>query len=353
MHVFVKYLYYIQKHAILSTMTTVAEMGLAPGKSMRAYEDVSCLEIDHRGLVAGDREYMWVEAEPHKNVNVEIGKVVEAGHFLSQREDPALTGVIPLLQPGGLLLQFRDSEDSLPVTKVADTAANRIPVSVWEWNGEAVDQGDDAAKWGEEHLGRPVRLVAVSDEKPRYVEGDPALGRVGFADGHPITVGSVESLALINRQLASRGQTAISAKRSRATLLLAGLELPNQDKLPDNVFPEDYVEAIRVASNGLIVVLRRIKACERCPIPDTDHISGERKGRPVLSALAALGRHGKHLDADRYGIKSEIFWTQGFVIELPRNMPKDKTLVIARDAEVEVEYSNTTNWAPKQRKPKS
>lgn len=147
---------------------TIAELGQAPGKSMRAYADVQTLRIDHRGLF-GDREYMWVEAEPHTQVLYKPGRVDEPGRFLSQREDPVLTGVVPTLTPDGVVIN-RPEHHELFVPRADDTAVNRIPVSVWVWSGEAVDQGNEAAAWGQAQIGRPVRLVAVSDEKPRYVE---------------------------------------------------------------------------------------------------------------------------------------------------------------------------------------
>lgn len=332
-------------------MTTVADLGLAPGKSMRAYEDVPELHIDGNGLVVGDRAYMWVEAGTHVYQNYKKGHEAGSGHFVSQREDPVLTGIIPVLQPdGGVLLQFRDEGDALSVPRAQDTADNRRPVSVHGWRGEAVDQGNEAAEWGRERIGRSVRLVAVSGQKPRYVEGDPVLGKVGFADGHPVTVGSVESLKLVNAELTAKGLPAISEKRARMTIMLAGLELPELTDPTEVIFPEDFIETIIIASNGLAVVLRRTKACSRCPIPDTDQISGERKGRPVLSALGRLGRAGRHRDEARYGTDSELFWTQGFIVELPEGMPKDETVTIARGAEVAVTYSSTTNWVPRQHK---
>ena len=34
-----------------------------------------------------------------------------------------------------------------------------LEVTVWEWTGKAIDEGDYAAEWFESALGRPVRLV--------------------------------------------------------------------------------------------------------------------------------------------------------------------------------------------------
>lgn len=104
------------------------------------------------------------------------------------------------------------------------------------------------------------------------------------------------------------------------------------------------MESITVASNGLTAVLRRIKACSRCPIPNTDQVTGERRGH-VLKALAKLGRNGRHLNTDKYGSKIKPFFTQNFVIELPEPMEEGQVIRIDRNSEVQVAYSDTANWA--------
>lgn len=324
-------------------MPIVAELGFTAGKSLVAYEDVQQIELGTPGVV-GDRDCMLVEAEPHVNMNYEPGFVAEPGYMLTLREDPQLVGLRPRLDRYSGALMLSGMGTSITIPKQPDISENRIPVQVWGWKGEAVDQGEEAAYFASLVVGRPVRVVRVSDEKPRYVEDIPALGRVGFADGYPITVGSTRSLVLVNEQLAAQGKQPIPIKRARTTILLDGLELPNANELPENVFPEDYIETMTIASNGLVAVLRRIKACSRCPIPDTNHITGERKGRPILKALVQLGRHGRHVDTARYGSKPEVFWTQNFVIELPEDLPEGATILLRRGAEVEVQYSDYTTW---------
>jgi len=325
-------------------MVTVAELGLAHGKSMAACEDVQLITLSERG-VDGDRVCMWVEAQPHENTLYHRGEVAEPGQFLSMREDLVLTQVVPTLESDGISLRTRGSDEKLFVPRAEDVAANRIPVSVWGWKGEAIDQGNEAAEWGAEVIGRPVRLVTVSDEAPRYVEGDPRLGRVGFADAYAVTVGSTTSLEHVNEQLRAAGQLEISARRPRVTMLLNGLVLPNRHELPENVFPEDYIKKITITGSGLSLALKRMKACGRCPIPDTNEFTGVRKGAPVRQALGRLARNGRHNDTARYGTKPELFWTQYFIIELPEGLPKGATIDVARGAEVEVTYSDDTNWS--------
>ena len=319
-------------------MVAIAELGHAPGKSMRAGQGTEALHIDKRGLF-GDREYMWVEAGSHVNVNYKPGREAVPGQFLSQREDPVLTGVVPVLLPDGVLLSF-GGQDQLRVHRREDVAAHRIPVSVWGWRGEGVDQGDEAAKWGEEILERPVRLVAISEASPRYVDNNPTLGRVGFCDGYPVTVGTTTTFRRLNHYLASVGRPAVPTNRVRATIILDGLELGDE-----RCFPEDYVSSITVRSGDLSLVLERYKACGRCPIPDTDQVTGERKTY-VRSALGKLGRTGRHADSETFGTEPELFLTQNFILHLPEDMPDGVVITVARGAEVAVTLTDFTNWVP-------
>lgn len=324
---------------------TIEELGFAPGKGMTAYDNVGSLEVSRDGMPVGDRAYMWVEATEHTNTLYHKGEVVGPGHFISMREDPVVSQIIPtLVAQGGVMLQRRDNRESFYIPPVEDLAENRTDVSVWSWHGKAIDQGDDAAAWGSDIIGRPVRLVAVSHKEPRYVEDNPALGCVGFADAYPFTVGSTKSLALVNEKLRAARKPEISAKRPRVSILLGGLILPNQAELPDDVFPEDYVQEFRIMSNGLLAVFRRMKACGRCPVPDTNEVTGERKGAPVRQALGRLHRNGHHADQARYGNKPELFWTQNFIAELPKGMGSEDTFTVERGAEVEVVYTADTNW---------
>lgn len=118
----------------------IIDLGLAVGKSMRAYEStgIEALHIDRDGLF-GDRHCMWVEAEQHTQVLYKPGKFDEPGTFLSQREDPVLTSIKPSMTSEGLLLNSNGS-GSLLVPAAEDSNSNRLLVSVWGWSGEAVDR---------------------------------------------------------------------------------------------------------------------------------------------------------------------------------------------------------------------
>lgn len=57
--------------------------------------------------------------------------------------------------------------DVLKIPLVAPSAISNS-VSVWEWSGSALDEGDRASEWFTKFLGKPCRLV-------RFNEGNTQL----------------------------------------------------------------------------------------------------------------------------------------------------------------------------------
>ncbi len=221
----------------------------------------------------------------------------------------------------------------LLLERKTDVDGSHKHVSVWGWQGLAVDQGDEAAEWVREVIGRPVRLVGASEQHPRHVEGNKRLGRVGFADGFPLLITSTSSIAELNKWLVEAGKDPVPADRFRANIVLDGLE----------PFQEDWIKQIEVVAGNLSMVLKRAKACGRCPIPDTDQSTGERS-TAVRSALGKNGRRGVHSNAKKYGNDKEIFFGQNFLIEMPKGMRDDQTVWLREGEEVDVMMGRSTNW---------
>jgi uncharacterized protein YcbX len=327
-------------------MATVELLGKASGKSM-PYDTVPELRIGSDGLIEGDHVCAWVEAAEHVNPTFQKGKIAVPGQALTRRNDPELAGIYPVVGEDGITLWTKNENGmwlpNLPVPYREDIEKNRLPVKIWGWRGEAIDMGDEVADWGRDIFGRPVRLVALSQEKPRYVEDRPELGRAPFTDGYPVTVGAVESFDLINGVLAEHGVEPIALSRPRATMLLAGLRPPFE--VPEKTFLEDFVASVVLKYEGQELILQLEKACGRCIMMNQIEATAELiKGPTVLAALGKLGRLGAHTDTTRFGTDPDKFWTQNAIIRLPKNMPPDFVFKIIRGAKVEVTYRNTPNW---------
>jgi uncharacterized protein YcbX len=192
-----------------------------------------------------DRAWMVVDAE---------------GGFVSQRELPRMALVRPsfrhdeivLRAPGMLALHLR-----------VDAVEEATRVRVWDDELPAYDMGALAAQWFSDFLGRPLRLARFDPEQQRLSSrrwtGDIAAPNA-FSDGYPVLVASTASLAELNRRLAAAGHAPVTMQRFRPNLVLDGLDAHG----------EDHLHEIRFEAEGGPVVLRLVKPCARCAIPDVE-----------------------------------------------------------------------------------
>jgi uncharacterized protein YcbX len=147
-------------------------------------------------------------------------------------------------------------------------------VRVWRHEGDGVDQGDEAASWLSQLLGRAVRLVRTPPDHVRRVnpERTPVEAQTAFSDGYPLLVLSQRALDGLNAQLAAP----IPIDRFRPNLVLGGCE-PHA---------EDGWRRIRVGGIELVLV----KPCDRCAVTTVDQETGERTGGEPLRTLARYRR---------------------------------------------------------------
>lgn len=233
--------------------------------ALYTYPVKSCGGIVHRRLAfdargpVHDRAWMVVDA---------------AGDFQSLRSLPALAQVATALEAGALRLSVPGLPDlRLPLER---PAAPAVPVVVWRDTCDAVDEGDEAAAWFSQHLGRPVRLVRMADSfrravSPRYAPG-PAS--VGFADAFPALVISEASLDDLNRRLAARGQAPVPMARFRPNIVVGGCP----------PYAENGWRAIQAGQ----MTLDLVKPCGRCVAttvePGTGRVPDPREPLATLSA---------------------------------------------------------------------
>ena len=112
-------------------------------------------EVTPRGLLY-DREWMVVTPQ---------------GRFLSQREAPRLALVATALDAHSLQLAA-PGLPRLTVPLEREVRPGGTEVTVWGDTLLAIDEGDAAASWFGEHLGRDVRLVRYDESRRRPT--DPA-----------------------------------------------------------------------------------------------------------------------------------------------------------------------------------
>ncbi|HEU5294986.1 MAG TPA: MOSC N-terminal beta barrel domain-containing protein [Burkholderiaceae bacterium] len=191
--------------------------------------------------------------------------VDESGEFVSQREEPRLALVRPSLRASDLVLR---APGMLALHVALDAIEREATVAVWDDRLRAGDMGDLAAQWFSDFLGRRVRLARfdpdvqrVSD--PRWTGSINAL--TAFADAFALLVVSQAALTELNRRLAMRGAATVESDRFRPNLVLDGIA----------AHEEDWIDRITFDTAEGPVVLRLVKPCTRCSIPDVDPQRGQ------------------------------------------------------------------------------
>ncbi len=186
--------------------------------------------------------------------------VDEKGDMLTQRELPRMALVQSQFKHSDLVLR---APGMLAMHLRLDAVEEPTRVRVWDDVVKAYDMGALAAQWFSDFLGQRLRLVRFDPEQKRLsdhqwtgeIEAENA-----FADGFPILVTNTASLADLNARLAAKGQAAVTMQRFRANLVLSGLQ----------AFDEDHLDDITFETPEGPVVLRLVKPCVRCSVPNVD-----------------------------------------------------------------------------------
>jgi uncharacterized protein len=227
---------------------TIARLFVYPVKSCAGVELDEALLIE-TGLEF-DRAWMVVD---------------DRGEFVTQRELPRMALVRPQLKHSEMVLR---APGMLALHIAFDRVEEPARVKVWKDEVAAYDMGDIAAQWFSDFLsepGRPqtLRMVRFDPEHQRlssleWTQGAEAPNQ--FADGFPLLVASEGSLAELNAKLVAAGHEAVGIERFRPNIVLAGIEGHDEDR----------VDTLHVATAEGDVLLRPVKPCARCPIPDID-----------------------------------------------------------------------------------
>jgi uncharacterized protein YcbX len=218
-----------------------------------------------------------------------------AGDCVSQREQPRLALVRPQLKTSDLILR---APGMLALHLSLDGVEQPTRVRRWDDEVAAYDMGDIAAQWFTDYLslsdqGLPTaqapkfRLVRFDPEQKRlssmkWTGGVEALNQ--FSDGFPLLVLGQASLEELNTRLQAGGHAAVGVERFRPNIVLAGLPAQDEDRLGEMHFSTD---------TG-IAVLKPVKPCARCTIPNIDPVTAQ--SSPVVNDTLQTYRHDARLD---------------------------------------------------------
>jgi uncharacterized protein len=224
--------------------TRIARLFVYPIKSCAGVELAEAV-LTETGF---DLDRAWMVVDPQ-------------GEFVTQRELPRMALIRPQLKHFEVVLR---APGMLALHLAIDAVEQPMKVRVWGDDVAAYDMGDTAAQWFTDFLGRPLRLVRFDPEVRRLSPLEWTAGQEvpnQFSDAFPLLVLGEGSLAELNRRLVAQGHEAVGVERFRPNIVLAGLEPHDEDRL----------DVLRIATGGATaVLLRPVKPCPRCPIPNID-----------------------------------------------------------------------------------
>ncbi|KAA9132597.1 MOSC domain-containing protein [Marinihelvus fidelis] len=187
----------------------VSALHVYPVKSLPGIS-LQSARLEPTGL-AGDRQWMVVD---------------DNGRFVSQRNTPAMALMGCELGDNQLVLHAPDHPPlALPLEP---STGQHAAISVWRDKWQALDAGDDAARWisGAIGQGRALRLVRADAARPRTQSQPDRYGphtTTHFADGAPYLVAGADSLDRLNDSLSGQAGGAVDMRRFRPNIVVTGL----------------------------------------------------------------------------------------------------------------------------------
>ena len=228
------------------------------------YPIKSCAGVEVREAVLTetgldlDRAWMVVDAD---------------GVFVTQRELPHMALIKPQLKTYEVVLR---APGMLALHLQIDQVEQATQAKVWDDLVSAFDMGDIAAQWFSDFLALPPGGSTSGKRKYRLLRFDPDHRRLSsmqwtagveapnqFSDGFPILVTSAASLDGFNRRMQAQGHAPVTMERFRPNIVLSGIEEHDEDRM----------DAMHIATDGGPVLLRPVKPCPRCPIPNIDPLT--------------------------------------------------------------------------------
>ncbi|MFJ8590961.1 MOSC domain-containing protein [Streptomyces sp. NPDC093598] len=201
--------------------------------------------------------------------------VSEEGVYRTQRRDPLLAVIRPLITPDGDHLTLTAPEAE-PLHLRVDTSGTRRKVDLFGTAYQGIDQGDEAADWLSDLLGARSRLVRTPPEHERVTDG-LTPGTSGYADSCALHVLSRSTLDLLDTRLTARGAQPLPLDRFRPNIVIDGWADPHT---------EDRAHRLRIGT----AELGYAKLAIRCAVTLVDQHAGTRAGPEPLRTLAAYRR---------------------------------------------------------------
>ena len=240
----------------------VSELHIYPFKSGRGIA-LPVARIDAHGLF-GDRRMMLTDP---------------SGHFITQRELPALATLTALPQSTHLHLSLADGREMMVAPPHPE---RRMSVAIWKSIVDVAVAEDSVNERLSGWFGRPVKLVFFDGEAERTASSEWAGPDtpVTFTDGYQVLVTTTGSLAALNADMAEHGEGSVGMERFRPNIVVDC----------DEAWAEDRWAAIEIGG----IRFDLVKPCARCIMTTQDQQTGSRDGANPMPAMGRI-----RMSADR------------------------------------------------------
>ncbi len=241
--------------------------------------------------------------------------VDEQGEFVTQRELPRMALVQPKFRTSDLLLR---APGMLPLHLLLDSAQQPCKVRVWDDEVNAYDMGDLAAQWFSDFLLAGASNDADRPRKLRLARFDPEQQRLSslkwtggvqaqnqFADGFALLLTGLASHEQLDARMRAAGHRPVGVERFRPNIVLDGVQAHDEDRIGD----------LSIATGQGIAVLRPVKPCARCTIPNVDPANAETD--PAVSDMLQGYRQDPRMDgAITFGMNAIVIQGDGYVLRV-------------------------------------
>lgn len=263
---------------------TIARLFIYPIKSCAGVELNEAI-LTETGLDL-DRSWMVVE---------------DGGMFVTQREQPRMALIRPQLRGDEIILR---APGMLALHLRVDVVEAETQAQIWDDVVRCYDMGDVAAQWFSDFLApqrpsgappRPFRLVRFDPEQQRLASRKwtgETEAQNQFSDAFPLLVTSTASLDGLNRRLQASGEEPVTMERFRPNIVLTGIDEHDEDRMA----------TIHIDTSDGAVVLRPVKPCARCPIPNIDPQTGS--SSPHVGDMLQTYRVDQRVDGITFGMNA-------------------------------------------------
>lgn len=249
--------------------------------------------------------------------------VDDQGQFMTQREHPRLALVCPQIFADKLVLSAPGKQD-MHIEFNVDRRS--LHVKIWGDEISAFDMGDEVALWFTQFLS----LTGFSNPPPmttsyRLVRFNPAYRRVSslqwtkgiqalnrFSDGFPLLLLSEASQAQLNERLVAAGHASVSIERFRPNVVLSGLQAHD----------EDFLNVLHVEAGVEEVLLKPVKPCPRCPVPNIDPLTAQISPY-VVDVLQTYRKDDRVGGALTFGMNVIVLGGVGVVLRVGQTVSAD------------------------------